>query len=58
MPRPKPAPILSPAEVGRKRIEEEIKSIRANKDYSSMDGKKRAPLVKRMGELQAMLHQG
>jgi len=58
MPRPKPAPILSPAEVGRKRVEQEIAAIRKNPDYASMDGKKRAPLVKRMGELMAQLHQG
>jgi len=37
-------------------IESEIKAIRANPDYTSLDSRKRKPLVERMAALQAQVH--
>jgi hypothetical protein len=56
MPAPKPAPILAPHEVERRKIEQEIAAIRSNKNYTSIDSKVRKPLVERMAALQAQLH--
>jgi hypothetical protein len=39
-------------------VQVEIEKIRANEDYTSMDSKKRKPLVERMNQLMAQLHQG
>jgi len=49
--------ILSPQEVMRGKVEQEIAAIRKNPDYINMtDTKKRAPLVKRMGELMTQVY--
>jgi len=51
---PKPAP--SPQETGRRKVEEDIAKIRSHPDYTSIDSKKRAPLVAAMRALQAQIH--